>query len=96
MPVSRNRLPTLKRGDIVEIEFLDHVCITGGMAEPIRCRCIGELLNEDKKAFYIASWLTEENETHNMDSHTILKSTVDVIRVIRRKKRLPGHKKASK
>lgn len=85
MPVSRNRLPKVKRGYLVEIEFLDHVCTTGGLVAPIQCRAIGELINEDKQAFYIASWITEDSDTHNWDSHTILKSTVKKIRIVRKK-----------
>lgn len=86
MPVQRNRLPKVKRGYLLEIEFLDHVCTTGGMVAPINCRAIGELINEDKQAYYIASWLTEENEHHNLDSHTILKSTVRKLRIIRKRR----------
>lgn len=70
----------LKRGDLVEVHFLDHVCTTGGVGLPIKCRAIGEVLHTDKKAIYIASWLTEElNDVDNMDSHTILKTAISKI-----------------
>lgn len=75
-----------KLGDVLEIIFLDHVSSTNGIAEPIMCRVIGELVNQDKKAYYLASWLTHDNELHNMDSHTILKSTIKSVEVIRKKK----------
>lgn len=75
-----------KIGDVLEIYFLDHVSTTNGIAEPLYCRVIGELVNQDKKAYYLASWLTQDNDHHNMDCHTILKSTVRSIERIRRKK----------
>lgn len=77
----------VKIGDIVEVLFLDHVCTTGGVGLPIKCRAIGEVLHTDKKAIYIASWLTEEpNDVDNMDSHTILKTAISKINVLKRKK----------
>lgn len=76
----------VKAGDLVEIEFLDHVCTTGGIASPIKCRAIGEVLHADKKAIYIASWLTEEpNDVDNMDSHTILKNAISKINILKRR-----------
>ena len=86
MPVQRHRLPKIKRGYLVQIVFLDHVCSTGGLVEPIECRVIGEVINEDKQAYYLASWLTEDNDVHNWDSHTILKSTIKKIRIIEKKR----------
>jgi len=77
----------IPKGALVEVTFLDHVCTTGGMAAPIRCRAVGELLGEDKQAYYIASWLTEEGDYQNLDSHTILKNVVEKIEVIRKKRR---------
>jgi len=78
-------------GDVLEICFLDHVSTTNGIAAPLYCRVIGELVNIDRKAFYLASWLTQDNDQHNMDCHTILKSTVKSVEVLRKKKtsRLP-------
>lgn len=77
----------VKTGDIVEVHFLDHVCTTGGIASPIKCRAVGEVLHTDRKAIYIASWLTEEpNDVDNMDSHTILKTAISKITVLRKKK----------
>lgn len=73
-------------GDVLEIYFLDHVSTTNGIAEPLYCRVIGELVNLDKKAYYLASWLTQDNDHHNMDCHTILKSTVKSIERLRKKK----------
>ncbi|NDC22525.1 MAG: hypothetical protein EBZ49_00120 [Proteobacteria bacterium] len=87
MSVSRRRLPKVKRGDLLEIVFLDHACTVGGLSSPILCRAIGELVNEDKQAYYLASWMTEENDVTNLDSHTVLKSTIKTIVKIRSKKR---------
>lgn len=86
MPVSGKRLPKVKKGYLLEIVFLDHVCTTGGLVAPLQCRVIGELINEDKQAFYLASWLTDENDSQNWDSHTILKSTIKKIRIIEKKR----------
>ena len=78
----------VKPGYIVEVLFLDHVCTSNGVSSPIQCRAIGEVLNADKKALYIASWLTEEeSDFQNMDSHTILKTAISKINVL--KKRAP-------
>jgi hypothetical protein len=95
MSLSRRTLPRLKKGWLVEITFLDHVCTTNGMAPPILCRAIGELINEDKDAFYLASWLTEESDHTNteesdhtnIDSHTVLKSTIKTIELIRKNRK---------
>lgn len=77
----------VKKGDIVEVSFLDHVCTSNGVGSPIRCRAIGEVLNQDKNALYIASWLTDqENDFDNMDSHTILKTAIFKINVLKKKK----------
>ena len=77
----------VKPGDIVEVLFLDHVCTSNGISSPIKCRAIGEVLNADKKALYIASWLTEEeNDYPNMDSHTILRTAISKINILRKKK----------
>lgn len=86
MPVSRKRLPAVKKGYLVEIRFLDHVCTAGGLVAPIECRAIGEVINEDKQALYIASWLTEEGDFQNWDSHTILKSTIKKVRIIEKRR----------
>jgi len=75
-----------KRGDVLEVFFLDHVSTTNGLVSPLLCRAIGELVNEDKAAFYLASWLTEDHDHSNLDSHTILKSTIKKIKVIRKRK----------
>jgi hypothetical protein len=87
MPLQRYRFPRLKKGWLVEIIFLDHVCTTGGMVPPIVCRAIGEVINEDKDAFYLASWLTEESDHANIDSHTVLKSTIKSVKLIRKKRK---------
>lgn len=77
----------VKKGDIVEVEFLDHVCTAGGIASPMKCRAIGEVLNTDKKAIYLASWLTEEPDDYlNMDSHTILKTTISKLTKLKKLK----------
>lgn len=77
----------VKKGDIVEVEFLDHVCTAGGIASPMKCRAIGEVLSTDKKAIYLASWLTEEPDDYlNMDSHTILKTTISKLTKLKKLK----------
>ena len=76
----------VKAGDIVEVWFLDHVCTSNGVDPPIKCRAIGEVLNADKTALYIASWLTEEQtDFGNMDTHTILKTAIIKTNILRKK-----------
>lgn len=86
MPLQQRRFPKMKKGWLVEITFLDHVCTTGGVNPPIVCRAIGELVSEDKDAFYLASWMTEEGDSHNLDSHTVLKSTIRTVNLIRKER----------
>lgn len=84
MSVQRRRIPKVKAGDVLEVTFYDHVASVGGISEPICCRVIGELVNQDKQALYLASWITESSDVSNLDSHTILKSTIKSISIIRR------------
>ena len=76
----------MKKGDVVEVTFLDHACTVGGLSDPITCRAIGEFVHQDKNAIFIASWITEENDLHNADSHTILKAVIKNLRVLRKSK----------
>lgn len=84
MSLQRRRLPKVKLRDVLEITFYDHVASVGGISEPLLCRVIGELVDHDKQAYYLASWLTESSDVSDLDSHTILKSTVKSISIIRR------------
>ncbi len=87
MPISKRSLPKIKNGTVIEVVFLDHVASVGGLSYPLRCRVIGELVNQDRQALYLASWLTEENDTANLDSHTVLKSTIESVSIIRKGKK---------
>jgi hypothetical protein len=84
MPIQRRSLQKIKKGDLVEITFYDHVSTVGGISEPILCRVIGEVVAVDKKAVYTASWLTTEQEQHNLDTHTILKSVIQKLKKLKR------------
>lgn len=60
----------------VAVEFLDH-CMNDGLdLKPITCKAVGVLVAQDRKAYYVASWLAGEEIDHNMESFTILKSAV--------------------
>jgi hypothetical protein len=84
MPVQRRNLQKIKKGDVVEITFYDHVSTVGGISEPILCRVIGEIVSMDKKAIYTASWLTAEQEQHNLDTHTILQSAIQKLKKLKK------------
>jgi len=69
---------------LVEIRFLDHCQTTGGISSPIECRVWGLLVHEDKDAYYLAHWVSDNEIDENTDSHTILKKVVSkVIRLSR-------------
>lgn len=87
MSISRRGLSKVANGSVVEVVFLDHVASVGGLSRPLECRVIGELVNQDKQAIYLASWITEESDTSNLDSHTILKSTIKSVTIIRKGKK---------
>lgn len=70
-------------GSLIRIRFLDHIASIGGIHPPALCTVFGILIGQDKEAFYVASWLTEDNTEENSDSHTIIKSTVKEIKVMR-------------
>jgi hypothetical protein len=76
----------MKKHDVVEIHFLDHVACVGGISLPLFCRVVGEFITDDDKAIYLASWVCENNHEENVDSHTVLKSTIHSVKVIRRAK----------
>lgn len=84
MPVQRRSLSKIKPKTIVEVTFLDHVSTVGGVSEPILCRVIGEVIATDKQSICLASWLSVDNEAHNLDSHTILISAIKSIKKLRR------------
>lgn len=87
MSISRRSLSKIANGSVIEVVFLDHVASVGGLSLPLECRVIGELVNQDKQALYLASWLTQENDTTNLDSHTVLKSTIKSVTIIRKGKK---------
>lgn len=76
----------MKAKYIVRVDFLDHVSTTGGVTEPIPCTAYGLLIAEDKNAYYISSWISDNKVDDNTDSHTILKSAVKKLTKIKKEK----------
>jgi len=76
------KIPPVKvrvRCPIVCIRFLDHTFHDGEpeQAAPLECEVYGVLWREDKKAYYVATWISEQNLLNsNNDTYCILKSAV--------------------
>lgn len=68
---------------IVKITFLDHCITVGGMQPPIECTVYGLLVGEDKKTYYVCTWMAGEAIDENADVYSILKSTVKKIKKTR-------------
>lgn len=69
----------MKNCPAMVIEFYDHC--TGPMkdcAKPLVCQVIGWLWKEDSKAYYLITWIAEDNlgDEENNDVYVILKSAV--------------------
>lgn len=71
---------------LVKITFLDHCTTIGGVSFPIQCVVYGILFSEDKDAYYVASWISDNKIDDNTDCNTILKKTVKKIEKIRKEK----------
>lgn len=69
---------------LVEIKFLDHCQTTGGVSQPMECRVWGLLIHEDKDAYYLVHWVSNDEVDENTDSHTILKKVVSKVRRLSR------------
>lgn len=65
-----------KKPRIVRIRFLDHCKTINGVDNSLECEVYGVLFKEDKKHYFIASWLANGQIDENTDSYSILKSTV--------------------
>lgn len=62
---------------LIVLEFLDHAVATGyENATPISCIAVGFLIKEDKKAYYLCSWIGDHPESDDSEYYVILKSTV--------------------
>ena len=84
MSIQRRGLSKIKVGHIVEVTFLDHVSTVGGVSEPIMCRVVGQVIAKDKRAICTASWISMDNEPHNLDTHTILIAAIISIKRLKK------------
>lgn len=74
-----------KKYPLVRIEFDDHVHTTGGKSLLARCTVVGFLYGEDKDAYYLATWIAD-NDIHdeeNTDTYAIKKQPGLVLRKIK-------------
>lgn len=60
----------------VQVTFLDHCMQPGINLSPVKCQIWGMLIAECNKAYYVASWLTNNQVDDNMESFTILRDAV--------------------
>ena len=76
--------PAKQKFKLVHLEFWDHVSGPGDDADPLKCEVVGILYKETKLAYYIASWICDEEiRNQNSEVYAILKSTVTKKRVIK-------------
>lgn len=65
---------------LILLDFLDHA---EGFLEPVHCRVVGTLYNEDAEAYYVENWsYTKDGQQEKLDDPTywtIIKSTVTAI-----------------
>lgn len=62
---------------LVYVKFDDHCMGSGKDPVPFACEVFGILRNEDAKAYYIVSWVSDgELESDDSEGYCILKSTV--------------------
>jgi hypothetical protein len=62
----------MKKGPIVHVEFYDHAQDDGDVALA-KIDLYGILVKEDKRAYYIASWIADNIVDHNTDCYAVLK-----------------------
>lgn len=66
---------------IVQVEFLDHADIDGGLSSLLPIAVWGIIVEETEKALTIATWASpSENEFHNYDTLSIVKSAIHKIK----------------
>lgn len=76
----------IKVGDIVQVNFLDHVDATGSdIADgPMVFTAYGKVLKITKFAVTVSSWIDPKGQIdHNTDIYVILRSTIRKIRRLR-------------
>lgn len=67
-------MPRLRQGDLVIVDFLDHVSTQNGSSDPVPVQAVGWFVGETDAAYVICPWLTEGELTGmNSDTYTILK-----------------------
>lgn len=69
---------------LVEIQFLDHCHVVGGIQKPIPCTVYGLLVGEDEDAYYVCSWIAGDELDDNADTYAILKKAVKKFKKIRK------------
>lgn len=73
---------------LVMMEFWDHCQTTGEQHRgPIKCKVIGMLYKQDKLAYYIATWVSEDDLDHNAEQFVILKKVVTKITTLHSKRK---------
>lgn len=64
----------MKKGPIVHIEFLDHAQCSGDDLKPAKIDLFGILVHEDKEAYYVASWICDNDRfDSNTDCYCVIK-----------------------
>jgi len=74
----------MKKARLCYIIFDDHAMSSGGHEGLIECQVIGYLIKQDKSAYYVVSWLCNNDpEDHNSEIFTIAKGATKKIRFLK-------------
>lgn len=79
------RLPKLKLGDYVAIDFYDHHQFTGDQSSlPMRFEVVGRLVHETAIHYVLAVWhFTDGPKDANCDYYSIVKGAIKKVRKLK-------------
>ena len=63
----------MKKAPLVMLKFLDHMQCSGDNLILADTVLVGFLVKEDKRAYYICSWMANGTLDHNADCYAIVK-----------------------
>jgi hypothetical protein len=77
----------MKKGDLVLVDFLDHVSSTSGISELIKCAALGWIVDLNKQRIIISPWVANRSLSDpNNDTYTLMRHKGMKITVLRKAK----------
>ena len=71
---SRPKIPKLKIGEPIWVEFDDHCSMDGGASDPISCELMGRVVEDHPTHLKVATWIAESQLIgSNTMTYTIMK-----------------------